>query len=97
MYKYGLIEATDEADFNAKLVYLKSKWESCCTGLFDWFLRKRKQKMINLVICSAREGTDVSRSFYQMTSNQHFVEKVQQSLKKKSVRDAVLGFETTRK
>ena len=93
MYEYGLIEATDEADFTAKLASLKSKWESRCAGLFDWFLRKRKQKMISSVICSTRKGTDVCGLFYQNdVESKHFVEKVQQSFKKKSVRDAVLGF-----
>ena len=82
MYEYGLVEATDEAYFIAKLVSLKSKWESRCTGFFDWFLRKRKQKMISIVICSAREGTDVCGPFYQNdVKSQHFVEKVQQSFK----------------
>ena len=49
--------------------------------------------MKSSVICSAKEGTDVCGPFYQNdVESQHFVEKVQQSFKKKSVRDAVLGF-----
>ena len=77
MYEYELIEATDEADFTPKLASLKSKWESRCAGFFDWFLRKRKQKMISSVLCSAREGTDVCGPFYQSdVESQHFVEKV---------------------
>ena len=93
--EYGLIKDIDEADFIAKLPSLKSKWESHCAGFFDWFLRKRKQKMISSVICSVREGTDVCGPFYQNdVESQHFVEKVQQSFKKKSVGDAVLGFKT---
>ena len=84
MYKYGLTEATDEADFTGKLVSLKSKWESCYAGFSDWFLRKRKQKMIGLVICSEKKGTDVCGPFYQNdTESQYFVEKVQQNFKKK--------------
>ena len=95
LYEYGFNEATDQADFTAKLVSLNSKWESRCTGFFYWFLRKRKQKMISSVICSAREGTDVYWLFYQNdVESQHFVEKVQQSFKKKSVRDVALGFKT---
>ena len=65
LYEYGLIEDIDEADFTAKLASLKkAKWESRCAGFFDWFLRKRKQKMISSVICSAREGTDVCGPVY---------------------------------
>ena len=95
MYEYGLNDATDEADFTAKLVSLKSKWESRCTGFFDWFLGKRKQKMLSSVIGSAREGTEVCGPFYQNdVESQHFVQEVQQRFKKKSVRDAVLGFKT---
>ena len=82
MYEYVLIEATDEADFTAILASLKSKWESRCAGFFDWFLRKRKQKKINSVICSPREGTDVCGPFYQNdVESEHFVEEVQQSFK----------------
>ena len=47
LYEHGLIEATDEVGFTAKLASLKSKWERRCAGFFDWFLRKRKQKMIS--------------------------------------------------
>ena len=42
--------------------------------------------MISSFICSAREGTDVCRPFYQNdVESQHSVEKVQQIFKKKSV------------
>ena len=86
LHEYGRIEATDEADFSAKLASLKSKWESRCAGFFDWFLRKRKQNMISSFICSAREGTDVCGPFYQNdVESQHSAEKVQQIFKKKSV------------
>ena len=95
MYEYGLIEAPDEADFTAKLGSLKSKCQSCCTGIFEWFLKKRKRKITSSVICSAREGTDVCGLFYQnYVESQHFVENFRQSFKKKSVRDAVLGSKT---
>ena len=51
--------------------------------------------MVSSVICSAREGTDVCGPFYQNdVEYQHFLEKVQRSFKKKSVRDAALGFKT---
>ena len=43
MYEYGLIKATDEADFIVKLASVKSKWESQRAGFFDWFLRKKKK------------------------------------------------------
>ena len=96
LYEQGLIETTDEADFTAKQASLKSKWESRCAEFFDWSLRKRKQKMIISVICPAGEGTNTCGLFYPNdVESQHFVEKVQQSFKKKSVRDAVLGFKTT--
>ena len=49
--------------------------------------------MISSVICSAREETDVCGPFYQNdVESQHLIEKVQQSFKKRSVRDAVLVF-----
>ena len=95
MYEYGIVEATDEADSTAKPASLKSKWESRCAGFLDWFLGKRKQKMVSSVICSAREGTDVCGPFYQNdVEYQYFIEKGQRVFKKKSVRDTVLGFKT---
>ena len=42
VYEYGLAEAQDFDDFNAKLVSLKEKWESLCPGFYAWFLKKRK-------------------------------------------------------
>ena len=51
--------------------------------------------MISSAIRSAGKGTDVYWPFYQNdVESHHFAEKVQQSLKKNSVRDAVLGFKT---
>ena len=44
LYEYGLIEATAEVDFTAKLASLKTKWESRSTGLFDWLSEKKKTK-----------------------------------------------------
>ena len=83
MCEYGFTEATDETDFTTKLQSLNAKWAGCCTGFFHWFLRKKK--MISLAICSERERTDAWGPFYQNdVKSQHFVEKVQQSFKKKA-------------
>ena len=71
MYEYGLAEAQDFDDFNAKLVSLKEKWESLCPGFYAWFLKK--EKFEKSVIASAREGTNVG--FTKMISNPFIISK----------------------
>ena len=59
VYDFGLAEAFDEDDFNAKLASLKSRWESLCPGFFNWFVTHRKKEFVESVIVSARDGTNV--------------------------------------
>ena len=88
VYEYGLAEAQDFDDFNAKLVSLKEKWESLCPGFYAWFLKKRKEKFEKSVIASAREGTNVSGLFYQNDIESiHHIEKLSQCFKKQSIVD----------
>ena len=95
VYEYGLAESHDSDDFSAKLNSLQSKWESQCTGFFQWFMEKRKSKFIESVIMSAREGTDVSGLFYQNDiESMHFVEKLNQCFQKKSVPEVVCSFKS---
>ena len=57
--EYGLAESSGEAEFRGKLNSLQQKWESYCEGFFDWFRGNLKQKFINSLICSARDGSNV--------------------------------------
>ena len=57
-YEYGLADALDQNDFEVKLMSLEQRWESLCTGFYNWFVQKRKQFFINSVIQSAGEGVN---------------------------------------
>ena len=37
LYKYGLAESSEEAEFCGELNSLQQKWGSRCKGFFDWF------------------------------------------------------------
>ena len=51
---------------------------------------KRYNKFVNSVITSAREGTSVSRLFYQDDiESKHFVEKLEQCFKKETVLEVI--------
>ena len=41
-YEYGIVEAIDPDDFNAKLDSLEDQWEVLCPGFHQWFVRNRK-------------------------------------------------------
>ena len=85
----GLAESHDKPDFNAKLVSLKEKWESCCSGFYDWFLKHRKEKFENSIISSARDGSNVFGMFHQNDiESLHFIEKENQCFQKQSVVEA---------
>ena len=38
-YEYGIAEAIDPDDFNAKLDSLEDRWEALCPGFHQWFIR----------------------------------------------------------
>ena len=95
LYKYGLAESSDEADFCGKLNSLQQKWESRCKGFFNRFCGNCKPKFINPVICSAHNGSNVDGLFYQNNiKSQHSNEKVQQNFDKKSVETTIRNFKT---
>ena len=80
LYEYGLTESSDEAEFCGNLNSLQQKWGSRCKEFFDWICGNRKQKFINSIICSARDGWNVDELFYQNhIESQCFAEKVQQN------------------
>ena len=62
--KFGLAEPPGKPDFNIKLALLREKWESRCSGFYDWFLKHRKEKFENSVIALARDGSNVFGMFY---------------------------------
>ena len=69
--------------------------KSLCLGFFEWFVLKRKQKFIENVIVSARDGTDLDGSYYQnYIESIHFIEKMQQCFSKKSVNEVIKSFES---
>ena len=71
-----MAESPDKPDFTAKLASLKEKWQSCCPGFYNWFLKHRKEKFENIVIASARDGSNVFGMFYQNDiESLHFIEK----------------------
>ena len=41
-YEYGIVEAIDPDDFNAKLDSLEDQWEVLYPGFHQWFVRNRK-------------------------------------------------------
>ena len=41
-YEYGIVEAIDPDDFNAKLDSLEDQWEVLCPEFHQWFVRDRK-------------------------------------------------------
>ena len=86
----GLAEAQDRHQFNEVLQSLESKWNNLCPGFFQWFQTKRKKTFETSVICSAREGTNVTGMFYQNDIESiHYVEKRDQCFKKESIVDVV--------
>ena len=65
MNEYVLAESENENDFLTKLNSLERKCKSLCPGFFEWFLLKRKQKFIESVIVSTRDGTNLDGLYYQ--------------------------------
>eukprot|EP00794_Sanderia_malayensis_P002387 gene2387-2747_t len=90
VYEYGLADSFDNEDFNVKLGSLEEKWGKLCPGFHEWFVRKRKAKLIESVIQSARTGTDTVGLYYQNDiESLHFVEKHNQSFGKLSTLEVI--------
>ena len=70
-YEYGLADASDQNDFEVKLMSLEQRWESLCPGFYNWFVQKRKQFFIDSVIQSAREGNNTK--YFIVYCNEHAV------------------------
>lgn len=91
-YEYGLAESSNEDDFIRKLNGLEQKWEAHCPGFYRWFCDQRVDRFINSVICSARDGTNVSGLYYQNDIEAlHFVEKKNQQFRKESIVNVIEG------
>ena len=94
-YENGLAESGNENDFLTKLNSLEKIWESLCPGFFEWFVLKRKQKIIESVIVSARDGINLDGLHYQNDIESiHFAEKMRQYFSKKSVNEFIESFES---
>ena len=57
LYEYGIAEAIDPDDFNAKLDSLEDRWEALCPGFHQWFVQNRKSLFFESVIQSALQGS----------------------------------------
>ena len=92
-YENGLAESGNENDFLTKLNSIEKIWESLCPGFFEWFVLKMKQKFIESVIVSGRDGTNLDGLHYQNDIEFiHFAEKMRQYFSKKSVNEFIESF-----
>ena len=89
-YEYGIVEAIDSDDFNAKLDSLEDRWESPCPGFHQWFVRNRKSLFLESVIQSTRLNSDSTGLYYQNDIEFiHATEKHYQNFKKESIEVAL--------
>ena len=94
-YEYGLAESLNQEEFSKKLGDLKIKWKGLCPGFYKWFCEHRSEKFIDSVICTARDGTNVTGLYYQNDIEAlHFVEKKRQHFRKENVITAIKGLKT---
>ena len=94
-YDFGLAEAANDKDFFGKLNSLDGRWESLCTGFFQWFSDNRVGKFLESVIYSAREGTEVAILYYQNgIESTHFVGKKKQQFRKDNVIEVIKNVST---
>ena len=89
-YEYGIAEAIDPDDFNAKLDSLEDRWEALCPGFDQWFVRNRKSMFLESVIQPARLNSDSTGLYYQNDIESiHASEKRYQNFKKESIEVAL--------
>ena len=89
-YEYGIVEAIDPDDFNAKLDSLEDRWEALCPGFHQWFVRNRKSLFLESVIQSARLNSDSTGLYYQNDIEFiHASEKCYQNFKRESIEVAL--------
>ena len=92
-YEYGIVEAIDPDDFNAKLDSLEDQWESLCPGFHQWFIRNRKCLLLKSFMQSARLNSDSMGLYYQNDIESiHATEKQYQNFKKKVLRWLLVKF-----
>ena len=65
LYEYGIAEAIDPDNFNAKLDSLEDWWEAPSPGFHQWFVKNRKSLFLESVIQSARLNSDSTGLYYQ--------------------------------
>ena len=63
IYEYA--ESFDVADFTAKLISLKEKWEALILGFYCWFETKIKPFFIKAMLQSAQDKADIQGLYYQ--------------------------------
>ena len=87
LYEYGIAEAIDPDDFNAKLESLEDRWEALSPGFHQWFVRNRKFLFLESVIQSKRLNSDSTGLYYQNDIESiHASGKCYQNFKRKSLR-----------
>ena len=85
----------DEGDFNVKLQSLNGRWESLCSGFFDWFKKTRVSQFLESVIQTARIGYDSETFYYQNDIESiHAVEKRKPCFKKENVATALSNIQS---
>ena len=89
-YEYGIAEAIDPDDFNAKLESLEDRWEALSPGFHQWFVRNRKFLFLESVIQSKKLNSDSTGLYYQNDIESiHASEKRYQNFKKESIEVAL--------
>ena len=89
-YEFGLTDAFNKDDFVVKQASLQKKWNLLCLEFFGWFKMKRSDFFVEIVIQSARDGSDVRGLYYQKDiESLHHVEKMNQTFEKKAVKEAI--------
>ena len=94
-FTYGILEAIDPDDFNAKLDLLEDRWEALCSRFHQWFVQNRISLFLESAIQSARLNSDSTGLYYQnnIENNDiesiHASEKRYQNFKKESIEVAL--------
>eukprot|EP00112_Aurelia_sp_Birch-Aquarium-sp1_P016153 Seg3637.1 transcript_id=Seg3637.1/GoldUCD/mRNA.D3Y31 product="hypothetical protein" protein_id=Seg3637.1/GoldUCD/D3Y31 len=61
---FGLVDADDAADFNAKLTSLKEVWDSVLPGFHDWFAKRRSDMFKETIVEAAKDRMGLEQNFF---------------------------------